>query len=110
MLLSICPGFAANLHLTIVDGAPVDRSGTDDPDAGRGIVFAIRSERLLCRAARRGRGPTIRRGHLGTRPPGTADSGRGLMLKAPSPLAAGGKGAGIVPYTRRIYGRTFRVI
>lgn len=32
-----------------VHGSSVDRSGADDPDADQGYVFAIRSERLLCR-------------------------------------------------------------
>jgi hypothetical protein len=32
-----------------IDRPAVDRSDTDDPDATLGYVFAIRSERLLCR-------------------------------------------------------------
>jgi hypothetical protein len=33
-----------------VDGSSIDRSGTDDPDAGRGVCLCDpRSERLICR-------------------------------------------------------------
>jgi len=33
-------------------GAPIDRSGPDDPDAGRGVCFGLRPERLICRETR----------------------------------------------------------